>query len=556
MKNFLSKKNIIVIVGILLLAQFISQIFLAKYDSQTTDEGVHLSAGYTYITRADFRFNPEHPILVKILAALPLLVIKPNLPQDAKYWDRAANFIHDNWQESRSFGEEMLYFFGNNAQKLLFWGRLPIIFLTLILGIVIFLISYKFFNSSTGLVAVILYVTNPTINANGHLITTDIAVTLGYVITIYILWVFFQKPNWKNTIFLGLALGFAALTKYTSVILIPIIIVLFIYQAILYKEKTKIIFAKFVKIILAFIITWMIICSCYLFKLDFAPKIESPNQTFLAPAYINLTKQSYINFYNTFECFLVPRDYFKGMHILVLHAQGGHNSFLLGKTSSRGWWYYFPVLFLAKNPIPTLIIIFLSLHFFVFSRKRNSKSIFLVLAAGTYFAFAMESRADLGIRHLLPIFPLLFIIAGQIVKIKSKFFSYFVWILLILSIVESIIIFPNYISYYNQIVGGTDNGYKIARDSNLEWGEDLKLIKMYMDQKNIQSPFVEYMWDSKSALDYYKINYQNPQLLDKDNPHGYLIINATSLHNPNYLWLAKYQPIDRVSPGVFVYKFD
>src|SRR3990167_1077092 len=122
-------KRWLVVGALLLLAiQTIIQVRLANTDSQTTDEAVHLSAGYTYLTRGDWRFNPEHPPLVKILAALPLLVIKPHVtPEMEANWVKAEPLFYDSWRENRSFGIELLYKSGNNPDQLLFWTRLPMV---------------------------------------------------------------------------------------------------------------------------------------------------------------------------------------------------------------------------------------------------------------------------------------------------------------------------------------------------------------------------------------------------------------------------------------------
>lgn len=133
MKSAKLDKMILSLAIILLAGQFVLQIFLANRDAQTTDESVHLLAGYTYLTKHDFRFNPEHPILVKLLAGAPLLLLRPNLPADFdQLWEKSSDFYYDNWAGNRRLGEEFLYQSGNNAEQLLFWGRVPIVILTLL----------------------------------------------------------------------------------------------------------------------------------------------------------------------------------------------------------------------------------------------------------------------------------------------------------------------------------------------------------------------------------------------------------------------------------------
>ena len=222
------KKLLIILVSLILITQFIFQLVLAKTDSQTTDEGVHLSAGYTYITKHDFRFNPEHPPLVKILAAIPLLILKPNTPADSEYFDKGSNYYYDNWQENRAYGIDFLYGLRNNADLMLFAARIPMALLTLLLGLLIFIVSSKFWGTKAGLLSLILYTIEPIILAHGHLVTTDIGVALGYLLATYTLWVLMKDPKWRNVIWFGLALGVAELMKFTAIIFVPAILVLLI----------------------------------------------------------------------------------------------------------------------------------------------------------------------------------------------------------------------------------------------------------------------------------------------------------------------------------------
>ncbi|MEX2361657.1 MAG: glycosyltransferase family 39 protein, partial [Patescibacteria group bacterium] len=212
----------IVMVGclVILLAQATFQVVMAQTDSQTTDEAVHVLAGYTYLTKRDYRLNPEHPPLVKTLAALPLLAIKPNLPADFEQkWQDSENFFYDSWRENRYLGEKFFYASGNDADLMILLSRLPMILLTLLLGLAIFLIVWRHFGAIAALAATGFYVLDPLVAGHGHLVTTDIAFGLGTLLTTYAGWRFFGSPNWKNALWLGLALGLALLTKHTAVIL-------------------------------------------------------------------------------------------------------------------------------------------------------------------------------------------------------------------------------------------------------------------------------------------------------------------------------------------------
>ncbi|MFH1855059.1 MAG: glycosyltransferase family 39 protein [bacterium] len=547
---------------LLLLGQFVLQISLARFDSQTTDEAVHLSAGYTYLTRRDFRYNPEHPILIKALCAVPLLFVDIKHPSDEqKLWDDSRGFFFDSWWQNRTYGEKLLYSSSNDAERILFWGRLPVVFLTLILGLSILYFARKLYSSAGALVAVALYSLNPVVNAHGHLITTDIAIALGFFLSTIAALYFFKKRNFRNFIFLTLALVFSALVKYTAVILIPTIVALFIYSCIAgFIERGKRV-KTFLFIILLFALTWALVFAAYGFKIDQIPPVDSISDTWAKENYpqkqveVTSNRQTFDKALRFAAPVLLPRDYFKGLFMVLTHAGGGHDSFLLGKVSNSGWWYYFPVVFVAKNPIPALVLIGLGFWAIAKTKDDRKEGLFILTSALIYLLFAMSSKANLGVRHILPIFPLLFLGAASLARLKLKILRIVIILLIAWLVFESISAFPYYLSYFNQLFGGRQNGYRVASDSNLDWGRDLKEIAEYLQINSLEKVYIDYDWNGASSLKYYGITAKVAKNL-KPSDKGYLVIGGSKLDSPEYDWLDSYEVYDKITPSVFVYKID
>lgn len=545
----LKNKLLIIFVSLLLITQFIFQLSLAKTDSQTTDEAVHLSAGYTYLTKHDFRFNPEHPPLVKLLAGAPLLALKLNVPADKDYFDKAENYFYDSWKENRLYAEYFLYGLGNNADLILFASRVPMALLTLLLALTIFIISSKLWGTNGGVLSLGLYILEPIVLAHGHLVTTDIGVTLGYLLATSLLWRLLRSPNWINVVWFGLALGIAEEMKFTAIILVPAIFILLIYYAFAFKIRFKSLLALVGKIIVSGAIAFVIIWAGYFFKIDRAPQAQTTQVEVLNQFTSSKT-------FDILKPILIPRDYFKGLALVLGHTQNGHDAYLLGKTSKTGWWYYFPVLFSAKTTIPFILIVVLSLFVIFKEEKNRRRSIFFLLCAAIFLAFAMSSKADLGVRHILPVYGILFVICGASAKtlLAKKAGRIILSLLILLILIEDIKTYPNYLSYYNELYGGTSNGYKIATDSNYDWGQDLKKIKAYLDNHpDISNPLIEYGWDGTQSISYYKIP-AIPVGIFSPEYKGFLIIGATGLSTPTYASLKNVPIYARISPSVFVYK--
>ncbi|MCH8987090.1 hypothetical protein IIA94_02905, partial [Patescibacteria group bacterium] len=110
---------------LLLAAMFFAAFFSLKQDSLTFDELAHIPAGYSYLTEKDYRLNPEHPPLVKDLAAIPLLFLDLNFPTSNTNWTQDDE--PPPWWKQFNVGTEFLYRSGNNPQQMIFWARLPML---------------------------------------------------------------------------------------------------------------------------------------------------------------------------------------------------------------------------------------------------------------------------------------------------------------------------------------------------------------------------------------------------------------------------------------------
>ena len=530
---------------LILFTQAVFQGIAARTDSQTTDEAVHVTAGYTYLTKGDFRFNPEHPPLVKIISALPLLVINPQLPENFdQTWNNSENFFYDSWRENRSLGEEFFYASGNDANQMIFWSRMPMVLLTLLLGLAIFLISLRHFGPIPALVATGFYALDPLITGHGHLVTTDIAITLGILLSTYTAWQLLKSPTWKHVVWFGLAFGFALLVKHTAIIFIPMLLILATISVINKKDKTYT--SKVIKGLLGStaIIILMIWISFGFQSRPLPVTATATQDIILAQGKIKSSdfsgNEAANKLYTVARPILsiLPSDYLKGITMILNHTSGGHDSFLLGENSKTGWWYYFPTLLALKMPLPALIGLISLLYLYIRKKPKNSLVTTSLMVAGLFLLIAMSSKTNLGLRHVMPILPLIFIGIGWVASINKKAKNLMLLMLIWLAIVFTLS-FPNYLGYFNEFAGAKAENYNVATDSNLDWGQDMKRIKNYISKEKLVKPFVEYGWLGQDALNYYLGN--NFQLLSNNSPKigDTLIIGATTVNNPDFSTILK-----------------
>jgi len=512
-----------VIVVILLFLVFIQAITSIKNKSITVDEISHLSSGYSYLKTGDFRLNPEALPLVDMLSALPLLFLNPKLPLDHESWEKAKYYELEG-QYHWDFGEQFFFYYNNNADQMLFFGRIFVILLSVLLGFFVFKWAKELFGIKSGLFALFLYSFSPNILAHSRLATIDLGASCFMFIATYYFWRFINNISIKSLAIAGITFGLAQLSKFTALYLIPIYIILTLI--VLYTKRKKdtkffnILFGKksytlFFLLLTIFIVGFVVVMTGYFIK-GF-------------PAYIN------------------------GFKYATYHSIVGHPSYLLGQHSTSGWWYYFFIAFFIKTPIPTLIFLLLTLIFFRrIKHKEIINEFFLIVPIIFLFFVFMFNHMNIGLRHILPVYPFLFVFTSRIINFKKL--RILIILLALWYLVGALIIYPHYLAYFNEFVGGPNNGDKYLLDSNLDWGQDLKGLKVYMEKNNIKNITLGY-W-GKDDIGYRGISYKQVSCYPEP---GLIAVSANTLYGIReergecLKWLRKYKPITKIGYTILIY---
>ena len=611
-----------ILLAVMVLVSFGLMLNASLQESATMDELAHIPAGYGYVKYLDYRLNPEHPPLVKALAALPLIFQNINFPIDKSSWQTD---INGQWVA----GAQFLYELGNNADKIIQWSRLGSMLLTLILIIFIYLWSKELLGRWWALLPAFLFSLSPTVLSHGHYVTTDIGATLGIFSALYFFVKFLNSPSKKYLIFAGIAFGIAQLLKFSSVLLIPFFIFLIIVFYIRktasdwnITEPTKKLkrfsiraFRYSRSVFVIFIIGYAVVYATYfVFTINYPIERQKSDIEFTLTSFaggpapsgkicdFNYTKMrclADINILMSEKRITQPlAEYMLGVLMVIQRSSGGNTGYFLGEVSASGWWYYFPILFLLKEPIPSLILIlftflfsvknilkiknlkfkilndYLALHFAEFSML--SFTVF-------YWLYSIKSPLNIGIRHILPTMPFIYILTTSAAKkiVNSSIIrKYLLAAFLLWFALETLFAAPYYLSYFNQFGGGIWNGYKYAVDSNYDWGQDLKQLKKFVENppagENIEKIGVDYFGGGSPR--YYLGEKFEPWQSSRDNPIyeniKWLAISVNTLQNATgklhpgqqrnpedeYQWLQKiknpYEPDFRVGTSIFIYKLD
>ena len=524
----------------LLAALFLQGLIFIGESSQTSDEAAHIAAGYSYLKTADFRLNPEHPPLIKEWAALPLLFFDLQFPwgplwNQAEEWNIGRIFVHENRVPN---------------DTILLFGRLPILLLSLVLGWFLFRWGRTLFGARGALLALSLYVFDPNVVAHSSLVTTDLGVTLFMFLAVYALWAWSERPSPGLLLACGLMVGGAFASKFTSFWLLPILVAL---------------------------LTALFAGRAPLPLRPWSRQVDAPAAPLARRAAGLVLWASCV----ALLAFLVVAltyagagigSYLVGLARGLRHSGVGHNAYLMGKYSEDGWWYYFLYAYLIKTPLGTLLIVAASLlSLALWRRIRLKDELFLWIPIALVVLITCLWKVNIGLRHLLPIYPFLYLAAGRLVtplragssgagrRWRAPLAAGFVVACLGWNVIEAARIAPYHLAYFNELVGGPANGHLHLLDSNLDWGQSSKALRRYVEAENL--PLIYCAYSGNADPWYYGVRYQyapgsgnldnakqRPVRVPDGLPREVLAVSAMVLHSVHFTDTEVWAPLRRQKP--------
>lgn len=561
--------------GAIILSVLGLAIFSVKNDSITTDESPHITAGYSYLTQRDMRLNPEHPPLIKDLAALPLLFQKINFDTSHSAWGKDVN---GQW----NFGPHFLFESGNNPDKIAFSARLAVMLIFILLGYLVYKWTKEKYGAKAGLLALALTTLSPNMIAHARYVTTDMGAAFGFVLAIYFFVKYINRPTKKHLVYAGLALGTAELLKFSAILLIP----LFVFTGFVYWiVSKKIPFSRLViSLVAIFTIGYALVWPVYQFHVwGYPPERQKSDTVFHLANYPYKPAGQLVIKMTDYPILRPYAQYALGLLMVFQRAGGGNTTYFLGEVSNQAWKSYFPVVYLLKEAIPILVLIVIALVSVLLKSRwswstvkswthNNFTEFVCINFIALYWATSITGNLNIGLRHVLPTFPFIYMLtAGQIAKwlqtvkfLKAPLVAFLTaWL-----VAETISIYPHYPAYFNQLAGGPANGYIYVADSNLDWGQDLKRLAQYVEVNKIEKIKLDYFGGSKPEY-YLGDKFEKLDASNVSQRHGWLAVSATLLQGGRafspakgfnqdttyYAWLDQ-EPITKIGYSIFVYNIE
>ncbi len=457
---------------LLLLACFAQTAFAARHTSITLDAPLHITSGYACLVTGDYRLVEEHPPLLKMLQAAPLLLADPPLPDPRTVPGWADG---DLIEVARHVA--MPY---RPIEPLVHAARVPTMLVGVLLGALVTRWATDTAGAIGGILALFLYTFDPNILAHSAVAATDLGAAAAIFAALYTFWRWLRPatgPRWQRMMGAAVVLGLGLTVKSTALLVLPVFGLLILVA----RPKGQPLGPYLAQAAVAGLIAFVVLWAVYRFEVGTVPGLPVP-----VPA----------------ASHLLP------LFKLRTHMAEGHAAFLMGENYYHGVWPYFPIAFALKTPPLTLALLAISIIHgtrAIVGRRTDPIGLRTRLALTglpvLYSAVSLTSGINIGYRHLLPILPFLFVGNVELLARLPHLWrrptlrrvipaAAVAGLALLAYAVVTLGLFPWHLAYFNAIAGGPDGGYRYLVDSNTDWGQTYKALAAYQDRRDLETIYL------------------------------------------------------------------
>ncbi len=400
----------------------------------------------------------------------------------------------------------------DQLRRLTLAARVPNLIAALLLAIVVFFWGRALSGAVAGAIAISLLVFEPTVLAHGHLATGDLPLSLGVVGTLGAHWAWSRTRQGGWLLLGGLALGWALLSKVSALELLPLVAAAEFFAArrpLAQRARAAIaVTAGFAAV------AWTLVCLAYL-----------PVTLQLPPAGAHPAPLAWV----------APPGWLFSLSHQLGAAGSGRNNFINGQVSRNGFGYYFLEAFALKTTLGMLALVALAALAHLRTRART-EAIYIWLPVALLFLIPSLGKLDLGVRYVLPAYPLLALAAGSLVGHWPRELTRLPWLagrraalglasaLVVATALSSLAHRPLHIGYFNELAGPRPERY--LSNSNLDWGQDAWRLRAWWDGAG--RPPLGLVWSGSLPPQNFGVDAQQ-LTLDQPAPRVWLAVGLNSL---------------------------
>ena len=494
----------------------------------TSDEPAHLACGMEWLSEKVYRYEHQHPPLTRVMAAL------------GPYLDG----VRSNRQAEMSWEGTTLLYGRSLYDRTLALARAGILPFFVLASLVVYLLGKRTFGAPGAVIAVFLFTMLPIVLAHAGLATTDMGLTATFAAASYTLVCLLERPRPATAALFGFFLGLMVLSKFSALVYFPAVVLLAALwwlwpnrrdvKSVVRRAGRSLPFLAAAGA-MALVVIWGGYRFSYGETSWFTSRVPFP-------------------------------ELFSGIDQVREHNAKGHLTYLLGSQSMDGWWLYFPALITVKTPLAVLLLLLAGLIWKAPHRPGSWPHGPLWIVPCAILAVAIPARINIGLRHILPAFPFLALLAGGgALALRERartrrLAGYALCALLLWTAATSLLAHPDYLAYFNAFAG--DQPEKIVVDSDLDWGQDIKRLGLRLQQ--LSAPSVAFTTPIYTSFAYHGFPPVVPNQPEFPAP-GW---NAVSLsqwklyrmglqrEEPQLqLWVDRARPIERVGKSILLFYF-
>ena len=461
----------------LIAVQSLLTVLTIRRESLTFDEGNHMFASYMMLHNGDYGLNPEHPPLVKFLAALPTIGRNLWTPENKNRSFKTEAYVA---------GGEFIAHNDGDRNQLVFQMRMAAGVLVPLFALVVFLAARECFGDWAGLIALALVVFDPNVLGNAALVTTDIGISFFFIAAVWCFYRYVKHPTWLRLLVAAIVAGLLLATKHSGILFAPMMLLLIGCEVAAAPRGTRsrvslrLGGAFCVIVAIGVFVLW----SFYGFRYAARPaplKMSTTLADWVAP--VGAFNAAVINAVGRMR--LLPESYLIGM-VDVRRMADHYPTFIFGRNWPHGVWWYFPSVFAIKTTLGLLALTVVAVIAMAARKLRFSRELnFMLVPALVYFLTAIVFGMNIGSRHLLPFYGFLFILAGAgaaALAASSRRWLLACAVLVAAHVVSSMAVYPNFMAYANEAFGGPAKLPMLLSDANIEWGQQLFEVKKWQDR--------------------------------------------------------------------------